>query len=192
MTTPESTAPPVNVLGISGSLRAGSFNTALLRAAAELLPPAMTLSVADISAVPLYNGDIEKEGFPAPVEELRRRVAEADAILIATPEYNFSIPGPLKNVIDWISRPPSQPFAGKPAAIMGASPGAFGTGRSQMHLRQVFVGLDVHLVNKPEVLVSRAHEKIDAGGRLTDEPTRKVVRDLLVSLDAWTRRLRGR
>lgn len=192
MTTPESAPAPVHVLGISGSLRKGSLNTALLRAAAELLPPAMTLSIADISAIPVFNSDLMTDGFPAPVEDLRRRIAEADAILFSSPEYNFSISSPLKNAIDWASRPPNQPLAAKPAAIMGASPSGLGTGRAQMHLRQVFVFLDVHPVNKPEVLVSRAHEKFDAEGRLTDEPTRKIVGELLVSLEAWTRRLRGR
>jgi chromate reductase len=130
--------------------------------------------------------------FPEPVEEQRGRIAQADALLFATPEYNYSLPAALKNAIDWASRPPNQPLAGKPAAIMGASPGMLGTGRSQMHLRQVFVFVDVHPINKPEVLVARAHEKFDAEGRLTDEATRKHVRQLVEALVAWTRLLRGR
>jgi chromate reductase len=193
MTTSENSLAPIKVLGLPGSLRKGSFNAALLRVAAEVLPPSITLEVADLSAVPLFNQDLlTAGGFPEPVAELRRRVAEADALLFATPEYNYSIPAVLKNAIDWVSRPPNQPFSGKPAAIMGASMGGFGTVKAQMHLRQVFVFLDIHPLNKPEVLVSRAHEKFDAEGKLTDEPTRKGVHDLLVSLEAWTRRLRGR
>jgi chromate reductase len=193
MTTSENTPEPVKVLGIPGSLRKDSFNAALLRAAAELLPLSMTLETADISAVPLFNQDLLPDGhFPEPVATLRRQVAEADALLFATPEYNYSISGVLKNVIDWISRPPKQPFRGKPAAIMGASMGGFGTVKAQMHLRQVCVFLDIRLLNRPEVLVSHAHEKFDAQGKLTDEATRKGVSDLLMSLEAWTRLLRGR
>jgi chromate reductase len=191
-TSPAPAVEPVHILGISGSLRKGSYNTALLRAAAEMLPEAVTLSIADLSPIPLYNQDLMTDRFPEPVEELRGRIAQADALLFATPEYNYSLPAVLKNAVDWASRPPSQPLAGKPAAIMGASPGMLGTARSQMHLRQVFVFVDVHPINKPEVLVARAHEKFDADGKLTDEATRKHVRQLLESLVAWTRRLRGR
>lgn len=181
----------IRILGISGSLRKGSFNSALLRAAAEVAPADVLIEIADLGAVPLYNEDMHQQGFPSPVAELRRQVATADAILIATPEYNYSVPGVLKNAIDWVSRPPDQPFDGKPLAIMGASPGGGGTMRSQYHLRQVCVFLNLLPLNKPEVFVSRAHEKIDATGKLTDDKTRAAIGTLVASLASWTRRLRG-
>jgi chromate reductase len=184
-------ASSIRVLGISGSLRKGSYNTGLLRAAGELLPDGMTLDTFDLSDIPLYNEDVRAQGYPPPVEELRSRIAGADALLIATPEYNYSIPGVLKNAIDWASRPPNQPMHGKPVAIMGATPGNGGTGRAQMALRQVFVFVNLIPVNKPEVLVGRANEKFDAEGRLTDEPTRKFIRELLESLADLTRKLGG-
>jgi len=181
----------MHVLGISGSLRKGSYNTALLRAASELLPEGMTLEVFDLSSIPLYNDDVRALGFPKPVQEFRDRIAAADALLISTPEYNFSIPGVLKNAIDWASRPPDPPLDGKPAAIMGASTGDFGTVRAQMHLRQVCVFCNMFPVNKPEVLVMRAREKFDASGRLIDETARGFVRDLLTALVDWTQRLQS-
>ncbi len=185
-----SSAPPLRVLGISGSLRKGSLNTAVLRAAVELAPEGMQIEVASIASIPLYDEDLRAQGLPAPVEELRRAIASADALLIVTPEYNFSIPGVLKNAIDWASRPPAQPFAGKPLAIMGASAGLSGTMRAQYHLRQIAVFLDMHLLNKPEVFVRSAQSLVDADGRLTDEPTRKVMAEQLTALAAWTRKLR--
>jgi chromate reductase len=181
----------MHVLGISGSLRKGSYNTALLRAASELLPKSMTLEVFDLSSIPLHNDDVRALGFPKPVQEFRDRIAAADALLIATPEYNYSIPGVLKNAIDWASRPPDPPLDGKPAAIMGASTGDFGTVRAQMHLRQVCVFCNMFPVNKPEVLVMRAREKFDASGRLIDETARGFMRDLLTALVDWTQRLQS-
>jgi chromate reductase len=182
-------ADAIGVLGISGSLRKASYNTALLRAAVELAPPEVRITIAEISAIPLYDEDVREQGFPAPVEALRRQVKEADALLIATPEYNYSMPGVLKNAIDWVSRPPDQPFDGKPLAIMGASPG-MGTVRAQYHLRQSAVFLNMLPLNKPEVMVGRAMEKFDAEGRLTDAKTREAVGTLLAALVAWTRRLK--
>jgi chromate reductase len=182
----------VHVLGISGSLRKGSYNTRLLAAASELLPEGMTLEIFDLSSIPLYNDDVRAVGFPKAVQEFRERIASADALLIATPEYNFSIPGVLKNAIDWASRPPDPPVNGKPVAMMGASTGNFGTVRAQMHLRQVCVFCNMFAVNKPEVLVMRAQEKFDANGRLVDETTRTFIRDLLVALSDWTQRLQNR
>lgn len=181
----------LQILGISGSLRKGSYNTALLRAAKELAPGGVQIDIADLTAVPLYNEDIHQHGFPPSVVALRQKIAAADALLIATPEYNYSIPGVLKNAIDWVSRPPDQPFGGKPLAIMGASPGGAGTMRSQYHLRQVCVFLDLLVLNKPEVFVSHAHEKVDANGRLSDDKTRTAVAALVMALAEWTRRLRG-
>ncbi|HZS85638.1 MAG TPA: NADPH-dependent FMN reductase [Stellaceae bacterium] len=181
----------LTVLGISGSLRKGSYNTAALRAAQELAPPGMAIETIGISALPLYNEDVRAAGFPPAVQELRRRIAAADALLFVTPEYNYSMPGVLKNAIDWASRPPDQPFNDKPVAIMGASPGMIGTARAQYHLRQSCVFLNMHVLNKPEVMIANAASRFDAEGRLTDEATRGFIRDLLTALAAWTKRLRG-
>jgi len=181
----------IHVLGISGSLRKGSYNTGLLHAASEVLPEGMTLETFDLSSIPLYNDDVRLLGYPEPVKEFRDRIAAADALLIATPEYNYSIPGVLKNAIDWASRPPHPPLDGKPVAIMGASTGNFGTVRAQMHLRQVCVYCNMFPLNKPEVLVMRARDKFDADGRLVDETGRGLVRDILLALANWVRRLRA-
>ena len=182
----------IHVLGFSGSLRKGSYNAALLRAASELLPEAMALEIFDLSPLPLYNADVETAGVPEVVKDFKSRIKAADALLIATPEYNYSIPGVLKNAIDWASRPPKDsPLNGKPLGIMGASGGTGGTIRAQMHLRQVCVFTNMLPLNRPEVLVTKAAEKFDAEGRLTDEATRKHVRALLEALRDWTHKLRG-
>jgi len=181
----------VRVLGISGSLRRGSFNTAALRAVQELAPAGMTIETFDIAPIPLYNEDVRQQGFPSPVEELRRRIKQADGFLIATPEYNYSIPGVLKNAIDWASRPPEQPFDGKPIAIMGASPGSLGSARAQYHLRQCFLFLNAHLLNRPEVMITQAQTKFDADGKLTDQTTRDFIAALLASFKAWILRMRS-
>jgi chromate reductase len=182
--------PALTFLGISGSLRAGSLNTALLRAAVGLVPEGVTLKIGDIADIPLYHGDVEAEGLPGAVQALRAEIKAADALVFATPEYNYSIPGVLKNAIDWASRPPEHPFAGKPIAIMGASPGALGSARAQYHLRQMFIFMDGKLLNKPEVMVAGAMGKFDAQGNLTDEPTRQIVAAQLAALKAWTLQLR--
>ncbi|GEM88124.1 NADPH-dependent FMN reductase [Meiothermus granaticius] len=182
----------MKVLGISGSLRQGSYNTALLRAALELAPPGMQIEPFEIGNFPLYNEDLRVAGLPPAVQAFRQAIQAADALLFATPEYNYSVPGVLKNAIDWASRPPNdQPLAGKPVAIMGASTGNFGTVRAQMHLRQMCVFLDMHPLNKPEVLVFRAAEKFDAQGHLVDATARDLVRGLLLALQDWTQRLRA-
>ena len=177
----------ISVLGICGSLRKASYNMAALRAAIELKPPGMTIAVADIAAIPLYNEDVRAQGFPPPVETLRRQIKEVDALLFACPEYNYSMSGVLKNAIDWASRPPDQPFAGKPAAIIGAGAGMAGTGRAQSDLRRSFVFLDIHPINKPEVLIFQAHQKFDANGALTDDVARGLIGDLMAALLRWTR-----
>ena len=179
----------MNVIGISGSLRKGSFNTAALRAAQGLAPEGMTIERAEIGDLPLYNDDVRAAGFPPPAERLRAQIAAADAVLLVTPEYNYSISGVLKNAIDWASRPPSQPFEAKPVAIMGASPGLFGSVRAQYHLRQMLIFLNAMPVNRPEVMIGQAQNKFDADGNLTDEPTREFIRKLLVALRDWTLRL---
>jgi chromate reductase len=181
----------VRVVGVSGSLRKGSFNSAALRAAIELAPAGMTVETAAIGELPLYNEDVRQAGFPSAAERLREQFRAADAILFVTPEYNYSVSGVLKNAIDWASRPPDQPFDGKPVAIMGASPGMLGTARAQYHLRQMLVFLNALPVNKPEVMIAQASTKFDDAGRLTDEPTREFIRKLLVALAAWTERLRA-
>jgi chromate reductase len=182
-----SEAKGIRVLGICGSLRAGSYNKSALRTAVELKPPGMTIEIADIGSIPLYNEDVRAQGFPPPVETLRRQIAAADALLFVTPEYNYSMSGVLKNAIDWASRPPDQPFAGKPVAIMGAAAGMAGSARAQYDLRRSCVFLDMHPLNKPEVLIGQAQTKFDADGRLTDEAGRGFIRDLLVALEQWTR-----
>jgi chromate reductase, NAD(P)H dehydrogenase (quinone) len=179
----------VKTLGISGSLRQGSLNTAALRAAAELVPDGMTLEIADIGEVPLYNDDVRQAGYPPSVQRLRSQIAAADALLFATPEYNYSMSGVLKNAIDWASRPPDPPLIGKPVGIMGATPSLWGTGRAQYHLRQCFVFLNMFPVNKPEVLIAQAASKFDAAGKLTDQQTRDIIAQLLVALRDWTLRL---
>ncbi|MGQ9368668.1 NADPH-dependent FMN reductase [Azospirillum sp. ST 5-10] len=180
---------PLRVLSFAGSLRKGSYNRALLRIAEEVAPEGMRLEVFDLAAIPLYDADVEAQGRPEPVVAFREAIGAADAVLIATPEYNYSIPGVLKNAIDWASRPPDQPFAGKPLAIMGAGSG-LGSARSQYHLRQVCVYLDMHPLNKPEVLVRYA-ESFNPDGTLKDEAVRTKIAGLLTALAGWTRRLRG-
>ena len=182
------TSDPLHGLGISGSLRKASYNTALLRAAAELTPPGMTLESFDLAPLPMFNQDAEKP-FPGAVVEFRTRLAQADALLIATPEYNSSISGALKNALDWASRPPKQPLAGKPVAIMGASTGNFGTVRAQLHLRQVLTHVGALPLGKPEVLVARAEQAFDTEGRLVDAAARGFLQDLLAALAKWIQRL---
>jgi chromate reductase len=182
----------IRVFAFCGSLRKGSFNRMALRAAEELAPEGMSFDSCDIGEFPLYNEDVRQLGFPAAVENAREKIRAADAVLFVTPEYNYSIPGVLKNAVDWASRPPDQPFAGKPAAIMGASPSMLGSARAQYHLRQVCVYLNMFPVNHPEVLIAAADKKFDAEGRLTDEPTRKLIARLMEALSDWTERLRIR
>ncbi len=180
----------VRILGIAGSLRKGSFNAATLRTAQTLAPAGMTIESFDISPIPLYNEDVREQGFPAPVEDLRTRIKGADGLLIVTPEYNYSIPGVLKNAIDWASRPPEQPFDGKPIGLMGASAGALGTGRGQYHLRQCFVFLNGLVMNRPEVMIPGAHNKFDASGTLTDQATRDFISAHLTAFKAWVLRMK--
>jgi chromate reductase len=184
-----SEARGISVLGICGSLRKASYNMAALRTAIELKPAGMTVTVADISQIPLYNEDVRAQGFPPPVETLRRQIAEADALLFACPEYNYSMSGVLKNAIDWASRPPDQPFAGKPCAILGAAAGMAGSARAQGDLRRSMVFLDMHPLNKPEVLIGQAQTKFDDQGKLTDEAARGFIRDMMAALDRWARQV---
>ena len=169
-----------NVVGFAGSLRRGSYNRALLRAAAELAPSALHIVIHELDGIPLYNGDIEAAGVPPSVVQLRDAIRQADGLLIATPEYNYGVPGVLKNTIDWLSRPPrDSALNGKVAAVMGASPGMTGTARGQSQLRQAFVFTNTYALLQPEVLVGHAHEQFDAEGRLVHEATRDFLATFL-------------
>jgi len=174
----------MKVLGISGSLRERSYNTALLRAARELAPPNMEIGIFDLASIPIYNDDVRLTGYPPEVARFREAIRAADALLIASPEYNRSVPGMLKNAIDWASRPPEQPFAGKPIAIMGVSNGALGAAFANHHLRQIFVYMDARMVNGPEVMIGEAKVKFDEALNLVHEPTRNFVADHLAKLAA--------
>ncbi len=179
----------IRILGFAGSLRKGSYNKALLRAARELLPEDAELEVFDLEGIPPFNQDLE-QSYPEKVREFKRKIRAADALLIATPEYNYSVPGVLKNAIDCASRPfGDNSFDGKPVAIMSASVGMLAGARAQYHLRQTLVFINAYPVNRPEVMVPFAADKVDENGRLTDEKTRQKIKELLESLVAWTRRL---
>jgi chromate reductase len=179
----------IEILGFAGSLRKGSYNKALLRAAAELVPAQASLEIFDLNDIPIFNQDLESS-IPEAVARFKKKIRAADALLIATPEHNFSVPGVLKNAIDWASRPHADnSFEGKPVAIISASTGMLGGARAQYHLRQTFVFLNMYPVNKPEIFVSFAGQKFDSEGRLTDGKTRELIAELLVSLVAWVRRL---
>ena len=180
----------ITILGIAGSLRKASYNRAALRAAQLLAPEDAQIETFELDGIPSFNEDEEKNP-PAKVTELKERIRAADAILFVTPEYNYSIPGVLKNAIDWASRPyGDSAWTGKPVAIMGASVGALGTARAQYHLRQVFVFLNMHAVNQPEVMIGKASQRFDEAGNLTDETTKKLIQQLLTNLIAWTRQIK--
>ena len=180
----------MTVLALAGSLREKSYNTALLHEARRLAPVGMTVDIASIREIPLYDADLEARGFPRAVTALSARLKSADALLIATPEYNFSIPGVLKNAIDWLSRPPlDAALVRKPVAIVGAG-GRLGSARAQYHLRQVCGCLSMLPVPRPEIFVLNAWEKFDGEGRLKDDAVAKQVGDLLAALADWTLLLR--
>ncbi|WP_119069709.1 NADPH-dependent FMN reductase [Aggregatilinea lenta] len=184
----------LRVLGFAGSLRKNSLNRALLRAAQELTPDSMELSIFDLAHIPLYNPDVDQDGVrPPSVELFKQAITGADALLVATPEYNHSMSGVLKNALDWASRPAGRsPLSGKPAAIMGATGGLWGTIRAQDDLRNVLTATGVHVVlRRPELLVAQAAQKFDEQGRLADETTRTLLSQLLVVLRDWTLRLRA-
>ena len=179
-----------SILALSGSLRRASFNTGLVRAAIGGAPAGIAVTTFDLRPLPFYDGDVEAAGFPAPVAAFRAAVAAADGILLCSPEHNASVSALLKNALDWASRPPGV-VQQKPIALAGATPGGFGTVRGQMHFRHLCVFTNMHPLNKPEVLVSKASDKIDAEGRVHDPKTREQIQKQLEALGAWTRRLRG-
>ncbi len=176
------------ILAICGSLRRGSLNRILAEALPELAPQEMAVTVApSLAEIPLYNADVEQaDGIPAPVQALAQAICAADAVVIVTPEYNFSVPGVLKNALDWVSRVQDQPFKAKPVALQSASPGLLGGARSQYHLRQVMVYLDAHVFTRPEVFVTAAKSKMDEGARkVTDEATRKAIAAQLAAFSSF-------
>lgn len=182
----------MRIIGIAGSLRAGSYNKALLRAAVELAPADVEFEIVEIDNLPLYNQDAES-ALPAAVVALKEKIRAADAVVFVTPEYNYSVSGVLKNAIDWGSRPyGDSAWEDKPCAIMGATTGMLGTARAQYHLRQIIQSVNMHALNRPEIMVSQAAQKFDASLRLTDEQTREKVQKQLAALIEWTRRLHNK
>jgi len=180
----------IRIAGIAGSLRRNSYNKSVLRAAAKLAPKGSSLDLLDLDGIPGFNEDLEQD-FPPHAREFKVRVKAADAILIVTPEYNYSIPGLLKNAIDWASRPyGDSAWNAKPVAIMGASVGMLGTARAQYHLRQTFVFLNMFPLNQPEVMIANAAEKFDGHGNLTDAKTEQKIKELVDALVEWTTQLK--
>ena len=180
---------PVRILGIAGSLRKTSYNRGVLRAAKELAPDGSSVDIFDLDGFPGFNQD-DEQNPPGKVAEFKQRIRDADAILFVTPEYNYSVPGVLKNAIDWASRPyGDSAWNGKPAAIMGASIGGIATARAQYHLRQMMVFLNMFPINQPEVMIGNAGDKFDEAGNLTDETTKKYIGQMLQNLVDWARRI---
>lgn len=176
----------ISILGFAGSLRRDSYNRALLNAARELAPQHLRIAIFDLGGIPLYNGDVEAQGDPGPVADFKDAIRAADGVLMVTPEYNHGVPGVMKNAIDWASRPPGHAaLARKPVALLGASPGITGTARGQSQLRQAFEFTESYCMPQPEMLVFRAHEKFDAEGNLTDEPTRQHLAKFLAAFGEW-------
>ena len=179
----------IKILGIVGSLRKNSYNKALMRVAFEVLPKGATLQVFDIKDIPQFNQD-DEQNIPEVVRDLKFKIRSSDAVLIACPEYNYSIPGVLKNAIDWASRPyGDNALEGKPVAVMSASIGRLGGARAQYHLRQIFVALNMYPVNRPEVMMPFAAQKVDDTGRIIDEESRELVKQLLIALIDWTKKI---
>ena len=165
-----------HILGISGSLRKASYNTAALRAVGELVPEGVTFEIAEIGDIPFYNEDLRTNGsFPAPAQRLRDQIAKADGLIFAVPEYNYSVSAVMKNAIDWASRAPNQPFDWKPYGMIGAATGLLGTVRAQIALRSILFGLNTYAVNAPQVMIAGAAQKFDAEGKLTDQPARDLI-----------------
>lgn len=181
----------VKVLGMSGSLRRASFNTAALRAACELAPEGVTIETIDLAPLPIYNDDVRLQGYPPAVQHLRERIKAADAVLFVTPEYNYSVSAPMKNAIDWVSRPPDPPLNWKPCAIMSASTSLLGGGRAQYHLRHMLVSTNSFALNTPQVYITEAPKKFDAEGRLVDQGARDLIKQLLAELRNFTLRFRS-
>ena len=179
------------VVGLCGSLRAASYNRAALDAAGRLMPSGMALRIGTFSQVPIYCPDGQERAWPSDVVALGQTIAQADAVLIASPEYNFSVPGGLKNALDWLSRLPEQPFRGKPVAIMGAATGPVGTARMQYDLRKILHCLEAQVLLKPEIFIGQAKTKFDANGHLVDEVTLQFITEQMLALQRLIRRDRS-
>lgn len=180
----------MKVLGISGSLRKASYNTAILRASAKLMPEGMTLEIAEIGDLPLFNQDVFDAGLPASVKRVRDQITAADGLLFACPEYNFSLTPAMKNVIDWASRPPNPCFMEKPIAIFSSSPGPMGGARVQYDVRRILGQLWGHVLPRPEVFIGAVGTKVDAQGNITDEATKKFLGELLAGFKPWIARMK--
>ena len=179
------------ILAISGSLRKGSYNTAALRAAQELAPAGVTVEIADISDIPMYNDDIRNVGYPAKVQRLRAQIAAADALLFAIPEYNYAVSSPLKNAFDWVSRPPDQPMNNKAVALVSASGGPLGGIRGQYAMRHMLISTNSFCVNNPQVVIGGAPQKFDENGKFNDQVGRDLLKQLLENLVKLARQLRA-
>src|SRR5262249_32745140 len=181
----------IKLLGISGSLRKHSYNSGALRAIPALLPDGMSFSMADLSSLPFYNADVEQSGLPDAVKRFRADVGAADALVFAVPEYNFSVPGVLKNAMEWLSRQPDPPAHGKPCSVFGPSISPLGTARGQFHFRHVCVSLNMMMVNVPHVDITSAKSKFDANSTLTDQPALDALHQLIAELKTLTLQLRA-
>lgn len=182
-------ADAIKVLGISGSLRAGSFNSGLLRAAASVLPPGMEMTTFPLHDIPLFNADVEAQGNPTPVTALQQAIGEADGLLFAVPEYNYSITGVLKNAFDWASRGRPSTLDGKPAAVMGVG-GRSATLRAQMHMRQIALHNSMRVMIDPELLLVRSRRRQDPDGNVTDDDLLERIREFMSAFDEWIRHCR--
>ncbi len=180
---------PFKVLGLCGSLRQKSYNMIALKTAGELMPAGMKLEITAFADLPIYNFDVQEKGFPATATRLRDEVLAADALLFASPEYNWSVGAPLKNAIDWLSRFQPQPFNNKPAALFSCTTGPVGGSRGQYDLRRILVQLGVHWLVKPEVFIGQSASKF-TDGKLTDETTRKFLTDQMIAFEDWIKRMK--
>lgn len=181
----------LKILGVCGSLRKASLSMAALRTCKELMPAGVSLSFAQIGDIPMYNQDVFDAGIPQPAKRFYDEIAAADGVLIATPEYNFSLPAVLKNAIDWVSKMPNQPFSNKPIAVFSASQGPLGGARVQYDVRRILVQLWGLVLPRPEVFIGMAQTKFDKEGRLTDEATRKFLTELCAGFKTWIERMRA-
>jgi chromate reductase len=181
---------PIKLVGVSGSLRKQSYNSGALRAIASILPEGVTFEIANIAQLPFYNADVEQRGLPDSVKKFRAAVAASDALIFAVPEYNFSLPGVLKNALEWLSRPPDSPVNAKPCAVLGASVSPLGTARGQFHFRHVAVSLNMHMVNVPHVDITSAKSKFDDQSELSDPASLDSLKQLVTELSTLANRLR--
>jgi len=183
-------ATPLNILGFAGSLRAASWNRKILHVCTTLAPQGLTIEPFTLNDIPLFNQDVEDTGVPQSVEDFKQRIVAADGILICTPEYNWSVPGVLKNAIDWATRGGTNSWSGKPLAICGATPGMGGTMRCQLQLKPILLGLNVQVMAKPDVFISQVDKKFDESGELIDEAVKKSLTSFLAALQVWTARFK--